>query len=115
MLELGCKNATEGKNWSNAHLLLGRLGQRGHQSVCLLQQQAQDAAHFLDVLHVERSLAVLHRLKMLAFKFEQNRTINEQFDFFEGRGTSFLNFNLNYYWYTYKTVLFQISVKSQYK
>ena len=53
-------------------------------------------------------------MKMLSFKFQQNRTINEQFDFFEGKrgGPSYLNFNLNYYWYTYETVGFQISSKS---
>ena len=66
-------------------------------------------------------------MPMLCFKCRQNRTVIEQFDFFEGGGgggegggleggaTSFINFNLNYYWYTYKTVLFQISAKSQYK
>ena len=31
----------------------------------------------------------------------------------EERGTSFLNFNLNYYWYSCKTVLFQISILIQ--
>ena len=53
-------------------------------------------------------------MKMLCFRFQQNRTINKHFDFFEGRRgerglegreTSFLNFNQNYYWYKYKTVV----------
>ena len=54
---------------------------------------------------------------MLCFKFQQNQfTLIDKFDIFEGRrgegagvggnGTLFINFNLNYYWYTYKTVLF---------
>ena len=53
---------------------------------------------------------------MLCFKFEQNCTINIQFDFFEGRegwreemGTPFLNLNLNYYWYTYELLFFSPS------
>ena len=49
---------------------------------------------------------------MLCFKFQQNRTINEQFDFleeggFEEKGASFINFSLNYYWHSYKNVLFK--------
>ena len=31
----------------------------------------------------------------------------------ERRGTSFLNFNLDYYWYTYRNVLLEISAISQ--
>ena len=46
------------------------------------------------------------------FKFEQNRTINEQFYFFEGRGGGL---NFDYYWYTYEIVGFQISEKSHHK
>ena len=55
---------------------------------------------------------------MLHFKFQQNRTIKEEFDFFEGekrgggRGPPFINVNLKYYWYTYKNAPFQISAKS---
>ena len=45
-------------------------------------------------------------MKMLCFKFHQNRPINEEFDFFEEggrglrgvRGPLFINFYLNYYW-----------------
>ena len=50
------------------------------------------------------------------------RTINEEFDFFEwgerrggGKGPPFLNFNLNYYWFTYENAVVQISVKSHHK
>ena len=47
---------------------------------------------------------------MLCFKINQNRTVNEEFDFFEMRGGGevgplggyggplFINFYLNYYW-----------------
>ena len=61
-------------------------------------------------------------MKMLCFKFQQNHTIIEQFEFFERRkrkgeerGNSFLNLNLDYYCYTYKTFMFKISARSQYK
>ena len=54
-------------------------------------------------------------MKMLCFKFNQNRTINEEFDFFKkgkeeplggrggegppkGRGPLFINLDLDYYW-----------------
>ena len=55
-------------------------------------------------------------MKNLIFKFQQNRTINEHFDFFEGKrggggGWQYLSFILNYYWYTYENVAFQISAK----
>ena len=56
-------------------------------------------------------------MEMLFFKFHQNPTIYEKFEFFEGgrdggRGTPFLNLNLDYYWYTYINVPFQISPRS---
>ena len=41
---------------------------------------------------------------MLRFKFQQNRTINEGFDFFdreeggEAMGLPIINLNLDYYW-----------------
>ena len=44
-------------------------------------------------------------MKMLCFKFEQNCTINEQFDFFEAKVGGGLN--LNYHWYTHEIVDFQ--------
>ena len=53
-------------------------------------------------------------MKMLCFKFEQNCTINKQFDFFEDRGGG-VKFNFNYYWYTYEIVGFQISAKLHHK
>ena len=41
-------------------------------------------------------------MQMLSFKFQQNRTINEEFDFIEGgrrgKGTRLENYNLNDYW-----------------
>ena len=41
-------------------------------------------------------------MKMLCFKCQQNRTVNEEFDFFEGgagaTGRPFINCNLNYYY-----------------
>ena len=52
-------------------------------------------------------------MKMLCFKFEQNRTINEKFDIFEGKGVGGLN--LNYYWYTHEMVEFQTSAKLHHK
>ena len=61
-------------------------------------------------------------MQMLGFKFQQNHTINQQFDFFEGGGVAsgrvkwplFINFNLNYYWFIIfiENVVFQISSKS---
>ena len=42
-------------------------------------------------------------MEMFGFKFQQNRNINEEFDFFEGgrgggaKGLLFINLNLNYY------------------
>ena len=56
--------------------------------------------------------------KMLCFKFQENRTINEEFDILRGEGGSgtkespFIDFNFNCYWQTYEKVLFQISAKS---
>ena len=56
---------------------------------------------------------------MLRFKFQKNRTINEEFDILRGegiggsKGSPFLN--LNYYWQTYENVLFQSSAKSHNK
>ena len=50
---------------------------------------------------------------MSSFKFQQNRPINQEFDFFEGgvgKGNPFKNFNL-YYWKTYENDS-QISAKS---
>ena len=43
-------------------------------------------------------------MKMFRFKFDQNYTKNEEFDFFTGggwggeKGTSITKFKLNYYW-----------------
>ena len=62
-------------------------------------------------------------MKMLPFKFDPNRTKNEEFYFFEGRKGGvggqgrppYLNFILNYYWYTYEIAGFQISAKSHHK
>ena len=50
-------------------------------------------------------------------KFNQNQPMNEEIDVFEGRGGGggrplIINFYLNYYWWTYKNVMFQISSKS---
>ena len=50
-----------------------------------------------------QSQLLLINMKMFCFKFQQNRTINEEFDFLRGRGgdgkgTPFINYNLNYYW-----------------
>ena len=47
---------------------------------------------------------------MLCFKFQQNRTINEHFDFFEGRGRGGADLNLNYYWYAYEIVGFHMKM-----
>ena len=44
-------------------------------------------------------------MKMLCIKFQQNRTINEEFDLFEAI--------LNYYWQSYGNVLPQVSAESQ--
>ena len=48
-------------------------------------------------------------MKIFRFKFDQNHTNNEEFNFFKGRGGEwrrrgppFLNLNLNYYWLTYE-------------
>ena len=59
-------------------------------------------------------------MKLLGLKFQQNRTINEEFDFFEGGGGEgaeefSLNSNPNYHWKTYENVAFQISGKSYHK
>ena len=52
-------------------------------------------------------------MKMFCLKFQQNRTINEEFDSFEAKGPPFINFDRDYYWHTYENVLFKISAKSQ--
>ena len=58
-------------------------------------------------------------MKTLCFKFARKNTINEQYDYFEGRGRGrgggSLNFNFNCYWYTYEIDAFQISAKSYHK
>ena len=54
---------------------------------------------------------------MFRFKFQKIRTLNKEYDFFEGweeeeplevRETRFINFNLNYYWQIYGNVQFEI-------
>ena len=54
---------------------------------------------------------------MLCLKFQENRIINEEFDFWRGGGkvTPIHKFNVNYYWQTCENVLFQISAKSHHK
>ena len=49
------------------------------------------------------SIIIGKHVKMFCSKFQQNRTINEEFDFFWGRGgggkgTPFINLNFNCYW-----------------
>ena len=45
---------------------------------------------------------IVKHMKMFCFKFQQNRTINEELDFRRGegkaRGPLFINSKLNHYW-----------------
>ena len=61
------------------------------------------------VLHSKILISIIigNHMKMLCLKFNQNRTVNEEFNFFEegwergdpdGRGPLVINFYLNYYW-----------------
>ena len=59
------------------------------------------------------SIIIGKHMKMFCFKFQQNRTINREFDFLRGGMDSlFINSNLDYYLQIYENVRFHISAKS---
>ena len=74
------------------------LNMNKHLSKTLIHKKPIRKTPFINLM----SIIIDKHVEMFCFKFQQNRTINKEFDFLRGggvdKGTPLINYNLNSHW-----------------